>query len=88
MLRKWSLDDQCQKSVVFVVATEDRLFWAARDQKVPVYAAELTQIYSDQVSLALNLCFFFFFHNFCNFLKPKFGKTNFQNFRWSLNRKV
>lgn len=49
ILRKWSLDDQCQKSVVFVVATEDRRFWVARDPRVPVYAQEFTQIFADQV---------------------------------------
>lgn len=49
MLRKWSLDDQCQKSVVIVVATEDKRFWVARSPRVPVYAAEFNQIFADQV---------------------------------------
>lgn len=49
MLRKWSLDNQCQKSVVIVVATEDKRFWVARAPRVPVYAAEFTQIFIDQV---------------------------------------
>uniref|UniRef100_A0A915PRU2 TPM domain-containing protein n=1 Tax=Setaria digitata TaxID=48799 RepID=A0A915PRU2_9BILA len=51
ILRKWSLDNQCQKSVVFVVATEDRRFWVARDPRVPVYAQEFTQIFSAQKQL-------------------------------------
>uniref|UniRef100_A0A915CJL7 TPM domain-containing protein n=1 Tax=Parascaris univalens TaxID=6257 RepID=A0A915CJL7_PARUN len=50
MLRKWSLDDQCQKSVVIVVAIEDKRFWVARSPRVPVYAAEFNQIFADQKS--------------------------------------
>uniref|UniRef100_A0A1I7VTW6 TPM_phosphatase domain-containing protein n=1 Tax=Loa loa TaxID=7209 RepID=A0A1I7VTW6_LOALO len=51
ILRKWSLDKQCQKSVVFVVATEDHRFWVARDARVPVYAQEFTQIFNSQKQL-------------------------------------
>ncbi|VBB27940.1 unnamed protein product, partial [Acanthocheilonema viteae] len=51
ILRKWTLDNQCQKSVVFVVATEDRRFWVARDSRVPVYAQEFTQIFNSQKQL-------------------------------------
>ncbi|VDK25071.1 unnamed protein product [Anisakis simplex] len=51
MLKKWTLDNQCQKSVVIVVAVDDRKFWVARDPKVPVYAAEFNQIFADQVRL-------------------------------------
>uniref|UniRef100_A0A0R3RFE4 TPM domain-containing protein n=1 Tax=Elaeophora elaphi TaxID=1147741 RepID=A0A0R3RFE4_9BILA len=51
ILRKWTLDKQCQKSVVFVVATEDRRFWVARDSRVPVYAQEFTQIFNSQKQL-------------------------------------
>uniref|UniRef100_A0A914RC04 BTB domain-containing protein n=1 Tax=Parascaris equorum TaxID=6256 RepID=A0A914RC04_PAREQ len=50
MLRKWSLDDQCQKSVVIVVAIEDKRFWVARSPRVPVYAAEFNQIFADQMA--------------------------------------
>lgn len=59
ILRKWTLDNQCQKSVVFVIATEDRRFWVARDARVPVYAQEFTQIFNSQV----NYNFVFFIHN-------------------------
>ncbi|KAM3716129.1 Nuclear pore complex protein [Dirofilaria immitis] len=48
ILRKWTLDKQCQKSVVFVVAIDDRRFWVARDSRVPVYAQEFTQIFNSQ----------------------------------------
>ncbi|VDK81847.1 unnamed protein product [Onchocerca ochengi] len=51
ILRKWTLDKQCQKSVVFVIATEDRRFWVARDARVPVYAQEFTQMFNDQKPL-------------------------------------
>uniref|UniRef100_A0A1I8A649 TPM_phosphatase domain-containing protein n=1 Tax=Steinernema glaseri TaxID=37863 RepID=A0A1I8A649_9BILA len=51
MLRKWSLDDQCQKSVIIVVATEDRKFWVARGDAVPVYAQEFTDIFTEQKAL-------------------------------------
>ncbi|TKR60292.1 hypothetical protein L596_027559 [Steinernema carpocapsae] len=51
MLRKWSLDDQCQKSIVIVVATEDRKFWVARGDNVPVYAQEFTDIFTEQRGL-------------------------------------
>uniref|UniRef100_A0A1I7XLI0 Secreted protein n=1 Tax=Heterorhabditis bacteriophora TaxID=37862 RepID=A0A1I7XLI0_HETBA len=51
MLRKWSLDSQCQKAVVFVISTDDMKFWVARDDKVPVYADEFTEIFMKQKSL-------------------------------------
>uniref|UniRef100_A0AAF5PSM1 TPM domain-containing protein n=2 Tax=Wuchereria bancrofti TaxID=6293 RepID=A0AAF5PSM1_WUCBA len=51
ILRKWTLDSQCHKSVVFMVAIEDRRFWVARDPRVPVYAQEFTQILSSQKEL-------------------------------------
>ncbi|KAL6743252.1 hypothetical protein Aduo_016317 [Ancylostoma duodenale] len=51
MLRKWTLDPQCQKAVVFVVSTDDMKFWVARDDKVPVYADEFTEIFMQQKSL-------------------------------------
>ncbi|KAE9421533.1 hypothetical protein Angca_000070 [Angiostrongylus cantonensis] len=51
MLRKWTLDQQCQKAVVFVVSTDDMVFWVARDEKVPVYADEFTEIFKQQKSL-------------------------------------
>ncbi|CAI2354731.1 unnamed protein product [Caenorhabditis sp. 36 PRJEB53466] len=48
MLRKWTLDPQCKKAVVIVVSTDDMKFWVARDDKVPVYADEFTQIFMQQ----------------------------------------
>ncbi|WKY11284.1 hypothetical protein Q1695_003113 [Nippostrongylus brasiliensis] len=51
MLQKWTLDPQCQKAVVFVVSTDDAKFWVARDDKVPVYADEFTEIFMQQKSL-------------------------------------
>ncbi|CAJ0589354.1 unnamed protein product [Cylicocyclus nassatus] len=51
MLRKWTLDPQCQKAVVFVVSTDDQKFWVARDDKVPVYGDEFTQIFMQQKPL-------------------------------------
>uniref|UniRef100_A0A7I4YWJ5 TPM_phosphatase domain-containing protein n=1 Tax=Haemonchus contortus TaxID=6289 RepID=A0A7I4YWJ5_HAECO len=51
MLRKWTLDPQCQKAVVFVVSTDDMKFWVARDDRVPVYADEFTEIFNQQKSL-------------------------------------
>ncbi|CAO4379860.1 unnamed protein product [Caenorhabditis nigoni] len=51
MLRKWTLDPQCKKAVVIVVSTDDMKFWVARDDKVPVYADEFTQIFMQQKSL-------------------------------------
>ncbi|VDL83230.1 unnamed protein product [Nippostrongylus brasiliensis] len=51
MLQKWTLDPQCQKAVVFVVSTDDAKFWVARDDKVPVYADEFTEIFMQQVRL-------------------------------------
>ncbi|VDP32162.1 unnamed protein product [Heligmosomoides polygyrus] len=51
MLKKWTLDSQCQKAVVFVVSTDDQKFWVARDDKVPVYADEFTDIFMQQKSL-------------------------------------
>ncbi|KAI1724050.1 modulator of levamisole receptor-1 domain-containing protein [Ditylenchus destructor] len=51
ILRKWSLDKQCSKSLVIVVATEDRKFWVARDSRVPVYATEFTDIFNAQKPL-------------------------------------
>lgn len=50
MLRKWTLDPQCKKAVVIVVSTDDMKFWVARDDKVPVYADEFTQLFMQQVS--------------------------------------
>jgi len=44
MLRSWKLDNQCQKSVVIAVSTDDRKVWIGRDSRVPVYAQELTEI--------------------------------------------
>ncbi|KAJ1348204.1 hypothetical protein KIN20_003454 [Parelaphostrongylus tenuis] len=51
MLRKWTLDQQCQKAVVFVVSTDDAKFWVARDDKVPVYGDEFTEIFMQQKPL-------------------------------------
>lgn len=51
ILRRWNLDRQCSKSLVIVVATEDRKFWVARDSRVPVYAAEFTDIFNNQKPL-------------------------------------
>ena len=51
MLRKWDLDKQCQKAVVIVLATEDRKFWVARGDKVPVYAGEFTELFNQQKPL-------------------------------------
>ncbi|KJH47676.1 hypothetical protein DICVIV_06243 [Dictyocaulus viviparus] len=51
ILRKWTLDTQCQKAVVFVVSTDDMKFWVARDDRVPVYADEFTEIFEQQKSL-------------------------------------
>lgn len=49
MLSKWTLDTQCKKSIVIVLATEDRKFWVARDTRVPVYGAEFTDLFNEQV---------------------------------------
>ena len=49
ILAKWDLDRQCQKAVVIVMATEDRKFWVARDDKVPIYAGEFTDLFNAQV---------------------------------------
>ncbi|KHJ85643.1 hypothetical protein OESDEN_14626 [Oesophagostomum dentatum] len=51
MLRKWTLDPQCQKAVVFVVSTDDMKFWVARDDKVPIYGDEFTDIFNQQKPL-------------------------------------
>uniref|UniRef100_A0A915EIE0 TPM domain-containing protein n=1 Tax=Ditylenchus dipsaci TaxID=166011 RepID=A0A915EIE0_9BILA len=51
ILRKWTLDKQCMKSLVIVVSTEDKKFWVARDNRVPVYAAEFTDIFTAQKPL-------------------------------------
>ncbi|KAK6045262.1 hypothetical protein COOONC_17233 [Cooperia oncophora] len=48
MLARWTLDPQCQKAVVFVVSTDDMKFWVARDDKVPVYADEFTDIFNSR----------------------------------------
>ncbi|CAG9535426.1 unnamed protein product [Cercopithifilaria johnstoni] len=48
ILHKWTLDNQCQKSVVFLVAVDDNRFWTARDARVPVYAQEFTQIFNSE----------------------------------------
>ncbi|GMR59480.1 hypothetical protein PMAYCL1PPCAC_29675, partial [Pristionchus mayeri] len=45
MLRKWTLDPQCQKAIVIVVSVDDAKFWVARDDKVPVYAEEFTELF-------------------------------------------
>ncbi|KAE9547660.1 hypothetical protein FO519_009129 [Halicephalobus sp. NKZ332] len=50
MLRKWDLDRQCQKSVVIVLATEDRKFWVARGERVPIYAGDFTELFNQQKS--------------------------------------
>ena len=39
-----------QKAVVIVVSTDDSKFWVARDDKVPVYAEEFTEIFMKQVT--------------------------------------
>lgn len=65
ILRQWTLDNQCQKSVVFVAATDDRRFWVARDAHVPVYAQEFTQIFSSQVNY--NFSFLFYIYIFLLF---------------------
>ena len=48
MLGSWTLDAQCHKAIVIVVSTEDAKFWVARDDKVPVYAAEFTELFMQQ----------------------------------------
>ncbi|CAG9535425.1 unnamed protein product [Cercopithifilaria johnstoni] len=48
ILRKWALDGQCQKSVVFLLAVQNNQFWTARDARVPVYAQEFTQIFNSE----------------------------------------
>lgn len=50
MLQRWNLDQQCHKSVMLVVAVDDRKFWTARDTRVPVYGQELSDIFGGQVS--------------------------------------
>uniref|UniRef100_A0A914P5N9 TPM domain-containing protein n=1 Tax=Panagrolaimus davidi TaxID=227884 RepID=A0A914P5N9_9BILA len=49
ILKKWDLDRQCQKAVVIVMSTEDRKFWVARDDRVPIYAGEFTDLFNAQV---------------------------------------
>lgn len=49
MLQKWTLDSQCGKSLVIVIATEDRKFWVARDSRVPVYGTEFSELFNTQV---------------------------------------
>jgi hypothetical protein len=51
MKRTWSLDAQCQKSVVLVLITDDRKFWVARDDLVPVSGAEFASIFQEQRAL-------------------------------------
>uniref|UniRef100_A0AC35G1T1 TPM domain-containing protein n=1 Tax=Panagrolaimus sp. PS1159 TaxID=55785 RepID=A0AC35G1T1_9BILA len=51
ILKKWDLDRQCQKAVVIVMSTEDRKFWVARDDKVPIYAGEFTDLFNAQKQL-------------------------------------
>uniref|UniRef100_A0A0K0ENY4 TPM_phosphatase domain-containing protein n=2 Tax=Strongyloides stercoralis TaxID=6248 RepID=A0A0K0ENY4_STRER len=48
LLQKWNLDSQCRKSMVIVVATDDRKFWVARDPSVPVYAEEFSQMFKEE----------------------------------------
>uniref|UniRef100_A0AC34QTY1 TPM domain-containing protein n=1 Tax=Panagrolaimus sp. JU765 TaxID=591449 RepID=A0AC34QTY1_9BILA len=50
MLRKWDLDRQCRKAVVIVLATEDKKFWVARGDKVPIYGDEFTELFNAQKS--------------------------------------
>uniref|UniRef100_A0A1I7RNA1 TPM_phosphatase domain-containing protein n=2 Tax=Bursaphelenchus xylophilus TaxID=6326 RepID=A0A1I7RNA1_BURXY len=47
----WTLDQQCLKSMVIVLAVDDRKFWVARDDRIPVYANEFTQIFNLQKPL-------------------------------------
>ncbi|CEF69843.1 TPM domain-containing protein [Strongyloides ratti] len=48
MLQKWNLDSQCKKSMIILVATDDRKFWVARDPSVPVYADEFSQMFKEE----------------------------------------
>uniref|UniRef100_A0A0N4ZLS2 TPM_phosphatase domain-containing protein n=1 Tax=Parastrongyloides trichosuri TaxID=131310 RepID=A0A0N4ZLS2_PARTI len=48
ILEKWNLDNQCKKSMVMVVATDDRKFWVSRDPSVPVYADEFSQMFAQE----------------------------------------
>ncbi|KAL3097865.1 hypothetical protein niasHS_000600 [Heterodera schachtii] len=45
LLRRWTLDKQCEKAIVIVLSLEDRRFWVARMPRVPVYAQEFTELF-------------------------------------------
>ncbi|CAD5224173.1 unnamed protein product [Bursaphelenchus okinawaensis] len=47
----WTLDQQCLKSMVIVLSVDDRKFWVARDDRIPVYANEFTEIFNLQKPL-------------------------------------
>uniref|UniRef100_A0A7E4WCD5 TPM_phosphatase domain-containing protein n=1 Tax=Panagrellus redivivus TaxID=6233 RepID=A0A7E4WCD5_PANRE len=51
ILKRWDLDHQCKKVVIIVMATEDKQFWIARGDKVPVYGGELNDLFNDQKPL-------------------------------------
>ena len=73
ILRNWSLDQQCKKSVVIVLATDDKRFWVARDDRVPVYANEFTEIFSNEVVLLIFMTYFQFtvvFHRLSKLSSP------------------
>uniref|UniRef100_A0AC35UGG0 TPM_phosphatase domain-containing protein n=1 Tax=Rhabditophanes sp. KR3021 TaxID=114890 RepID=A0AC35UGG0_9BILA len=44
MLSKWSLDAQCQKQIIILIATDSKKMWIARGDSVPIYSNELTEI--------------------------------------------
>ena len=49
LMRRWHLDDACDKAIVIVVAVGDRKFWTSRKKGVAVVGTEFTQMFTDQV---------------------------------------
>ncbi len=54
LLYTWDLDSRCKKAIVVVLAVEDRAFWVARDDRVPLFADQLTSLFDSQVCHARN----------------------------------
>lgn len=48
LLQKWKLDS-CQKGILVLLVIEDKAFWVARGDNVPVYAKDFTEMFNQEV---------------------------------------
>uniref|UniRef100_A0A914Q3S0 TPM domain-containing protein n=1 Tax=Panagrolaimus davidi TaxID=227884 RepID=A0A914Q3S0_9BILA len=48
LLKKWKMDEICQKSFLILIAVKDQSFWISKDSNIPIRSNFFTRLFNEQ----------------------------------------